>query len=122
MPEIVLPYQIDFTVYRTVDFRFVYVMQDENGTPVNNTGYQIGMQVREEPGAPVLIDRNTTNGGITLGGASGQVTIHVPYTMLTPIAEGSYEHDVIEQAPGGDRVMLFRGGWMIRLGITQSIT
>ena len=119
--EVVLPFQIDFVWYRTVDQRFVYILQDAAGAPTDNTGYFIALEMRKDPNSAALVTRTTTNGGIILGGPTGVVTILTPCSLLTDIVEATYQHDVIQQPPGGDREMVFRGTIAIRPGITQSV-
>jgi hypothetical protein len=80
-------------------FNFQFVVQDDtNGvvTPWNLIGYSATMTVRPFVGATTTtLVASTTNGRITLGGATGRVTVTVDATTTGDITPGRYSFDLI---------------------------
>jgi hypothetical protein len=67
------------------------IYQDKDGNPIDLTGYDATMEVREYVAAPNIITQLTVlNGGIVLGGATGTVTLNPPPT----IPGGKYVYDI----------------------------
>ena len=59
-------------------FNPVLTLTDSTSTLINLTGYTARMQIRETVDAATTIASLTTeNGGITLGGAAGTVTLYI---------------------------------------------
>lgn len=62
---------------------------------VNLTGYTARMQVRETASsASIILSLTTENGGITLGGSAGTVTITISATETAALTAGSYVYDL----------------------------
>jgi len=76
----------DFVVNKNCDFSRSITYQDNTNTPINLTGYTAKMEVKGS-----LCDEDTYNilslssvsGGITLGGATGVITITITAAQLT---------------------------------------
>lgn len=97
-------------------WRRTITYKDPSGNPINLTGYTAVMHVRESYQAPAAaLTLDTTNGGITLGGAAGTIALVMTATQTAALkaldAAGTrdslYELDLI--APSGDRVPLMTG-------------
>ena len=72
------PKHIPLKMYQGEDFDYTIVWRDETGTLVNLTGYSAKMQVRARDEDPnPLIELNTSNGRISLGGVSGYLQLHI---------------------------------------------
>jgi hypothetical protein len=66
-----------------------------DGVPVNLTGYAARMQVKEKYSSTVKqLDLTTSNGGITLGGALGTITINATATQTSTIVPKEYIYDL----------------------------
>lgn len=84
------------------------------------TGYTARMQVRTAVDANVIVLNLTTeNGGITMGGTAGTVSIYVSDTDMDALA-GSYVYDLEIQAPvSGDVTRLLEGGFTVKAQVTR---
>ena len=80
-------------------FNFQFVVQDDtNGvvTPWDLTGYSATMTVRPFVGATTTtLVASTANSRITLGGATGRITVTVDATTTGDITPGRYAYDMI---------------------------
>jgi hypothetical protein len=92
-------------------------------TPIDLTGYSAHMQVRTQAGAPdpPVLDLNTADGTILLGGTAGTVTINIPSSMMQPIQAGSYRYDL--NLISGDTVpvvtKLIAGSFKVTAAVTD---
>lgn len=87
-------------VYRGATFRKVITWKDESNTIVNVTGFKARLHMREtvESSAPFLT-LTTENGGITLGGAAGTITLQASATATAALTvlEGVYDLEMVAQ-------------------------
>lgn len=82
---------------------------DEEGTPINFTGYTARMQIRPEvDSSTIFADLTTENGLIVLGGVFGTIflTINAVTTSLMT-REGVYDLEIISS--GGKIYRLLKG-------------
>lgn len=75
------PAKLKLRIYQGATFKRRLVWASRVGnvdTPIDLTGCTARMQVRSEVGSPtVLLELNTTNGGVTLGGATGTIDLYI---------------------------------------------
>jgi len=87
-------------VYRGATFKKVITWKDENNVVVNVTGFKARLHMREtvESSTPFLT-LTTENGGITLGGAAGTITLQTSASATSAIlaTEGVYDLEMIAQ-------------------------
>lgn len=91
--------QHDIIIEQGATFLLNLVWRDSANAPVNLTGYTARMQVRQThktPDPPALT-LTTENGGITLGGATGTVSIVAAATSTDDITfkRGVYDLELI---------------------------
>lgn len=63
------------------------VWTDENGTPIDLTGYTARMQARTSHDSTTTFISLTSASGITLGGVTGEVTITMTPTQTAAITQ-----------------------------------
>lgn len=69
--------------------------EDVNDDPINVTGYTAALQLRTSPLARTyVLSLNTSNGGITVTGATGLFAIHATALQTADIAPGKYSYDL----------------------------
>jgi hypothetical protein len=101
----------------TFDRTFVY--RDADKDPIDNTGWSAAMHVRQTFGADSLIlDANTENGMIILGGINGEIYVNIPYTIMDSIDSGVFVYD-IELYTGDSVFKPVRGSFTIRPEVTR---
>lgn len=70
----------DFTIEQGTDVQFVVTYKDDDGNPINLSGYTARMKIKKSIGGTTVL--SLTNGsGITLGGALGTVTVDITNTQ-----------------------------------------
>jgi len=114
--------EYDFTLEQGATFSKVLTWKDENGDPINLTGYTARMQLRRYPGDSELVAELTTeNGGIALGGAAGTITLTIAATETEEIdtAEGKYDLELIS---GATVTRLLQGAWTLSKEVTVPTT
>ncbi len=88
------------------------------GTPVDLTGRTARMQLRRTvDSAEVVHTMTTENGGITLGGAAGTVTMSIPATTTATFThDGVYDLEIVN---GSSVDRLVQGGYSVSKEVTR---
>lgn len=102
-------------------FRRTLTWQQANKRPVNLTGYTALLQVRETAAATgVLLSLSTENGGLTIAGSTGQITILITDEQSLALTFTSGVYDLLLMAPNGDRVRLIEGKVTVSPCVTKT--
>lgn len=92
----------DLSIQQGATLSLVATWKDSNGTPVNLSGYTARMQVRETYDAGnTKLSLTTENGGISLGGTAGTITISAAATATAALAApftGVYDLELVSGA------------------------
>src|SRR5215472_1882823 len=99
-------------------FSLLITWLDENGSPVDLSGYSAAMQVRFALGGYLLIELTNSNGMITLGGTAGTVLLIISAAKTTLFAPGAYHYDILLTSAGGVATRLLEGSFYVEAGIT----
>ncbi|MEO3860112.1 hypothetical protein [Acrocarpospora sp. B8E8] len=102
-----------FKIDQGATLRRILVWKKEDGTPVDLTDYTARMEIRDQAGGVLLYRLDTDNGGLTLGGEAGTITLHIPAATSTPWAWRAGVYDLELIAPNGDVVRLIQGGLQV---------
>ena len=98
----------------------VITYKDSTGTLVNLTSYTARMQVRVAvETASFILELTTSNGGITLGGAAGTITLLVSATAMSAIPAATYVYDLEIVAPSGKVTRLIEGKFAVKAEVTR---
>ena len=96
----------------------VLVYTDSNNTPVNLTGYTAAMQLRQNYNSEVAdLTLTTANGGITIVGATGTITITATAVQTGLLDPGFYVYD-LELTSGSNISRLIQG----QLTVAEQVT
>lgn len=91
-----------------------------DSVPVDLTGYTARMQVREKPSSPVkILDLNTQNGGIELGGPSGSISINVSASTTESIVPKTYVYDLEIVSSENFVIRLIEGQFIVSPEVTR---
>ena len=109
-----------FAIEQGADYDKPLVWRDSTGNPVNLTGYTARMQLRPSVSSDtVLLDLTTENGGITLGGATGEITLHFTESNTSPLVKGGV-YD-LEMIIGGKVKRLVQGSITVSREVTRNV-
>jgi tRNA threonylcarbamoyladenosine modification (KEOPS) complex Pcc1 subunit len=98
----------------------VITWRDSARTPYNITGYTARMQVRSTvDSSTVVLELTTANSRISLGGATGQITLTVSATDMAAVTAGKYVYDLELISSGGVVSRLVQGNFVIRAEVTR---
>lgn len=108
-----LPEQHNFAIWKGATFRTTITLYTDAGVTLRNlTGYSSELIIRDEPGGTPLLTLSTSNGGITLGGANGTVSLYISATTTAGITWTSAVYDLtVTAGSGGDTDALLYGGF-----------
>jgi phage tail sheath gpL-like len=96
----------------------VLVYTDSNNVPVNLTGYTAAMQLRQNYNSTTAdLTLTTANGGITIVGATGTITINATATQTGLLDPGFYVYD-LELTSGSNISRLIQG----QLTVAEQVT
>jgi hypothetical protein len=89
-----------------------------DGVPVNLTGATARMQIRQKVSSPVILELNTTNTRIVLGGVAGTIQLKLSAEETSELAPGNFLYDLlINHGTEVDR--LVEGKFHIVAGVTH---
>jgi hypothetical protein len=109
----------NFTINQGATFSRVITWKDESGDEVDLTGYTARLMVRTSLAAPEpFITLTTENGGITLGGAAGTITLSISATDTAAISENAGFYD-LEMILGSVVTRLLQGAVSISREVTR---
>jgi len=104
------PANYNLVIYQGATFSQNFIWKDPDQNPIDVTGYTARMMARGAVSSPTpFIDLTTVNGGITLGGATGSVTINMTAAQTSAINETVGLYD-LELVSGGGQVTRFLQG------------
>lgn len=110
----------DFTIEKGATFSRVLTWKDENSTAYDLTGYTARMHIREErDDTAKIVELTTENGGITLGGAAGTITLLITDTATSAITQNSGVYDLELVSSGGVVTRLLEGDISIINEVTR---
>jgi len=113
--------KLDIIIEQGATFSRVLTWKDEDEDPVNLTGYSARMQAREhQASTEPFIDLTTANGGITLGGSGGTITLSVAATITGAIAADSGVYDLELESASGIVTRLLEGNVIISKNVTRA--
>jgi hypothetical protein len=97
----------------------VVILRDSAAGLVNLTGATAKMQLRNTATGSVIIKELTTeNGGITLGGITGTISLFISAVDTALIAAGNYVYDLIIISGSNINKPLY-GTFTVRAGVTR---
>lgn len=111
--------RLDLTCDQGATFTRVLTWLDDDGIAVNLAGYTARMQVRSDhESATVLLSLTTENGGITLGGSAGTVTLSATATATAALESGEHVYD-LELVSGAVVTRLMQGCFVVDPEVTR---
>ena len=97
----------------------VVILRDAAAGLVNLTGFTAKMQLRSTAtSAAVVKELTTENGGITLGGVTGAISLFISAADTAAIAAGNYVYDLILISGTTINKPLY-GSFTVRAGVTR---
>lgn len=111
----------DITAEQGATFSRVLTWRDATSAPVDLYGFSAAMQVRKslEAATPMLSLSSANNGGITMGGASGQITITASASTMSQLKAGSYYYDLEVTNRTGVIIRLLQGKFTVTREVTR---
>jgi hypothetical protein len=115
--------QYNVEIDQGADWFFNVTYDQPAGTPVNITGYTAALQLRSFPADPTaVLTLTTSNGGITITGASGLVAVHATAAQTNGINAGNYNYDleITGTGPGYVVTRLVQGIATVNAQVTRN--
>lgn len=110
----------DILIEQGSTFSFVATWEDPDGDPIDVTGCAARMQVRPwQESETVLLSLTTANGGITLGGAAGTVTVYASDEATAALPPGYAVYDIEIETAAGAVTRLLQGAVDISPEVTR---
>lgn len=95
------------------------IYKDSNDVPVNLTGYTAAMQLRQNYNSELAdLTLTTSNGGITITGATGTIAISATATQTGLLTPGFYVYD-LELTSGSNISRLIQGQITVAEQVTR---
>ena len=105
-------YKQNLVIEQGATFSFNILWTESDGsTPVDLTNYTAEMDIRATYDDPAtIIQLDTTNGRITLGGTAGTIQLNISATDTAALSFDSAVYDLELTAPDGTVTRLMEGG------------
>jgi hypothetical protein len=97
------PGEYDFIIYQGQDFSRTFTIKDSNGDAIDISGYDARLQVRENKSSSSSVLSLTVGDGLSITGASGQVTVSLTATETAALDYNGGVYD-LELVDGSDVV------------------
>ena len=110
---------LNFTIEQGATFNLLLTWKID-GTPVNLTGYTARLAARVDvEDTEVILSLTTSNGGITLGGALGTISLDQTATQTAVLQTGEFVYDLELQSGGGQVTRLVQGQLTVSAEVTR---
>lgn len=111
----------DITAEQGATFSRVLTWRDATSAPVDLLTMSAAMQVRKslEAAEPMLTLTTEPGGGITLGGATGQIILNASASTMSALKAGSYYYDLEVTSATGVVIRLLQGKFTITREVTR---
>ena len=83
-----------FTIFQGATFDDYITVSDNAKNPVNLTGYNVRMQIRDQYDGKVILDLTTANNRISIVPTQGKIMIKISHTDTGNLAPGVYVYDI----------------------------
>lgn len=115
-----MPGLYDLTINKGETLELPITYKDENGQPINLTGYTARLQVRERhDSATILLELTTENGGITIDGPAGTLTLHLSAAASAALGWERGVYDLEIASPSGTVTRLLEGAALTTPEVTR---
>lgn len=115
-----MPGNYNFTIYQGATFRRIFTWKDENEEVVDLTSYTARMHIRESVDADdPFLTLTTENGGISLGGMSGTITLAISDSDSAAITVTNGIYDLELESGAGTVTRLLQGNVIISKEVTR---
>lgn len=114
-----LPDQRNLKMYAGSTHRQRFDVVDDFDRPVVLTGFTARLQVRDEPGAPLLHEASTENGELIVSGPEGTVLLDVHGDTITEWEWDAAMYDLYVTSPSGRSFAIARGTVQVHPSITS---
>lgn len=112
--------EYDIRVEQGATFQRTITWSDSVGNPIDLTGYTARLQMRNNLNDPTpFLDLTTENGGITLGGAQGTVTLLATDEQTSAIDSKKGVYDLEIELSDGSVVRLLAGKVTVSYEVTR---
>lgn len=113
---------VDLEIYQGATFVLKLQWLDDDDNPVDLTGAEATMQIREKiDSETVLHEASSENGEITFDTTEGRATVKIPASATADFEFTSGVYDLLITRSDGNRVdPIVRGGVGVKKAITRS--
>lgn len=110
---------LNFTIEQGATFNLLLTWEIDS-VPVNITNWTARLQARVDvEDSEVILSLTTSNGGITLGGAAGTISLDQTATQTTLLPAGTYVYDLELISAVGAVTRLVQGELNISAEVTR---
>lgn len=105
--------KVNIAIKKGSTYEHVYTYTDENGTPIDITGWTARMQIRVTIDAATYIYQALSGGDLSIGGVTGEVALSIPEEITAAFTFNAGVYDIELVKPNG-KVVDFIGVSTVR--------
>lgn len=111
-------YQLE--INQGADLEISFILNNENGTPINLTGYTARMQLRTSyNSATVEMELTTANGRIVITPLLGKIALNAPASITTNLVAQQYVYDLEMVSGSGYVTRVVQGDVIVSPEVTR---
>lgn len=111
-----LPAIVPIKIIKGDTYRHTFFWKDQNGAPINMTGYTVRMQIRNYRGAGATLLQNVTD--ITISAEEGRTDIVIDESLTTAWTFRRGDYDVVASDAAGKDITLALGPVLVESRVT----
>jgi hypothetical protein len=110
----------ELAINQGANLEISFVLNDENGAPLNLTGYTARMQLRTAYTSPnVAMELTTENGRIVITPLTGKIALNAPASITTNLIAQRYVYDLEMVSGSGYVTRVVQGDAVISPEVTR---
>lgn len=109
----------DVNIHQGETWSMTITLKDSNDNPRNLTDYTGKMQIRTKPGGTLLKDLNTTDGGMTINEAYGEIVLEMDADETADLRFRNAYYDLFIYSSSDTATPLLKGSVILTQRVTQ---
>jgi hypothetical protein len=111
--------EVPMRIDQRADFERSFLVRDRFRNPIDLTGCDAKMDIRDTPGGTLRHSLTVDNGGISVSGPEGKVTLRIPASVTATFTWTESAYDLFLVYSDGTRKKRLKGPVIVDLSYTE---
>lgn len=114
------PGRLDLKAVQSDDLMFVAQLEDQDGSPIDVSGWTLVSQVREAPQGQLLVDLTVETSADDGNLDDDEIRVSADASVMEQVGEGAWPWDLKRTAGGPSVRTILAGTMLVRPNITEA--